>query len=395
MDTPPTITIRRPDDILAVLPYRLGFRPRDSVVLLGMRGPRNRFGLVSRADLADVGDPDVGPRLLRDIARLMAEDGADDVFVAVYTDLPRTRLARDPLVAGALAHLRQVGNWAEPPGPWVVGDRTYGCWGTAEECAPAAGAVADLEHGEVAATMVLHGLTVAPAREELTVARVAGPGRRRAAAVAAREARRRRAEVRARCGGGAAEPGAVFGLTDAVPATDQNEMEAWREEERRRWVRLVAEARRGGELPAAELGRLSAGLEDALVRDTVLCGVIRPTSPPATTRALVEATLDLVLRSGGPEPDLSRVAPAEHVLRAVAACVPRRAGAQALAALAFLAWWQGDGARADVLARQALAAGPRTRLAAIVGHLLQARVAPGWVGGTGAGDRPAPDAPIR
>src|SRR5690606_26126613 len=69
-----TITISQPEDIVAYLPYRLGFRPRDSVVLLAMCGERNRLGLVTRADLADIGHPRVGPALVRDVSRLMAEE---------------------------------------------------------------------------------------------------------------------------------------------------------------------------------------------------------------------------------------------------------------------------------------------------------------------------------
>lgn len=393
MDTPTTLRISRPDDLLAVLPYRLGFRPRNSVVLLGLRGPRGRLGLVSRADLADVGDPATGTGLLRDIADLMHEDGARDVFVALYCDLPRDALAADPVVARALTHLRDVTGWADPPGPWVVGDRTYGLWGTAQECGPATGEVADLERGEVAATMVLHGLTVAADREHLGVPRTGDVQRRRHASRAAREARRDVAVVRARCGGGAPVPGAVFGLSDAVPAADQGEMEVWREGELRRWSALVAHARRGAALPADELGRLSAGLDDELVRDGVLCSVVGPPAAHLPGRDPVGGTLDLVMLAGAPEPDPVRVGPAEHVLRALAACVPRRAGAQALAVLAFLAWWQGDGARADVLAAQALRAVPGTRLAEIVGKLLAARLAPGWV--QGAGNAPASGPPIR
>src|SRR5690606_25690737 len=96
MDTPTTLRISRPDD------------------LLGLRGPRGRLGLVARADLADVGDPATGTGLLRDIADLMHEDGARDVFVALYCDLPRDALAADPVVARALTHLRDVTGWADP-----------------------------------------------------------------------------------------------------------------------------------------------------------------------------------------------------------------------------------------------------------------------------------------
>ncbi len=393
MDTT-TFTISQPEDIVAYLPYRLGFRPRDSVVLLAMCGERNRLGLVTRTDLTDIGHPRVGPALLRDVSRLMDQEGAHDVFVVLYSDLPRDRLAADPLVRGALEHLRTLTSWADPPGPWVVGAGTYGCWGTGEACAPATRDVAELDERPVVATLVLHGLALVPAREDLAVARTTDADRRRAATRAAREGRRRLAELRAGSGGGAALPGAAFGAPGAVPAVDQRAMVEWREDERRRWERLVALAVRGAVLPANELGLLAAALEDNTVRDSVLCSVIHPLSGRVLDRVRTEQVLDLAMLPGGPPPDQDRVEPAAAVLRALAACAPRRSGALALGLLAWIAWWCADGARADVLAQQALRARPRTRLAELVDQALAARLPPGWVR-TASGDPAAPGAPIR
>ncbi|WP_193311390.1 DUF4192 domain-containing protein [Georgenia satyanarayanai] len=391
---PTTITISQPEDIVAYLPYRLGFRPRDSVVLLAMCGARNRLGLVTRADLTHIGHPRLGAALVRDVARLMEEEGAHDVFVVLYSDLPRDRLSADPLVRRAVEHLRTLTSWADPPGPWVVGAGTYGCWGTGEECAPATRDVAELDQRPVVATLVLHGLALVPAREDLAVARTTDAERRRSATRAVREGRRRLAGLRARSGGGAAVPGAAFGVPGAVPAVDQREMDEWREEERRRWERLVALAVRGAVLPAGELGLLAAALEDNTVRDSVLCSVVHPLSGRVLDRARTEEILDLAMLPGGPPPDQDRVEPAAAVLRALAACVPGRSGALALGLLAWIAWWCADGARADVLARQALRARPRTRLAELVDQALAARLPPGWVR-AGSGDPAAPGPPIR
>ncbi|PFG46361.1 uncharacterized protein DUF4192 [Amycolatopsis sulphurea] len=52
--TPPgadRIALRAPDQIIAALPYLLGFHPADSVVLLGHRVPGTAVGLILRADL--------------------------------------------------------------------------------------------------------------------------------------------------------------------------------------------------------------------------------------------------------------------------------------------------------------------------------------------------------
>ena len=54
-----TIRLRGPADIIAVLPYHLGYRPADSLVVVCLR--RNRIGVVGRVDLPP---PDVQPHLV-------------------------------------------------------------------------------------------------------------------------------------------------------------------------------------------------------------------------------------------------------------------------------------------------------------------------------------------
>ena len=46
---PTCIRLGGPSDILAVLPYQLGFHPRDSLVVVSLHG--TRMGLVQRIDL--------------------------------------------------------------------------------------------------------------------------------------------------------------------------------------------------------------------------------------------------------------------------------------------------------------------------------------------------------
>ena len=48
-----TVTVSGPPDLIAVLPYQLGFHPRDCVVAVVLHG--RRMGMVARADL--VPDP--------------------------------------------------------------------------------------------------------------------------------------------------------------------------------------------------------------------------------------------------------------------------------------------------------------------------------------------------
>ncbi|MFD0787811.1 DUF4192 family protein, partial [Micromonospora azadirachtae] len=56
---PPRLAVRSPADLLAAVPYLLGFHPADSVVVVAMRGRRVVFA--ARADLPDPAEDPVGP----------------------------------------------------------------------------------------------------------------------------------------------------------------------------------------------------------------------------------------------------------------------------------------------------------------------------------------------
>jgi hypothetical protein len=77
------ITLRGPGDVLAVLPYQLGYHPRNSIVAISLRG--RRVGLVVRTDLppdddaAWVVDALLGP---------LVRDHATSVIVVGYEDDP-------------------------------------------------------------------------------------------------------------------------------------------------------------------------------------------------------------------------------------------------------------------------------------------------------------------
>ena len=95
------ITLRGPGDVLAVLPYQLGYHPRSCVVAVSLRD--RRVGLVARTDLpppehaGTVVDALVGP-LLR--------DGATSVIVIGYEDEPE---ASQPSLLALVERLERAG----------------------------------------------------------------------------------------------------------------------------------------------------------------------------------------------------------------------------------------------------------------------------------------------
>ncbi len=81
---PRTLRLSCEADVLAFVPYTLGFLPRDSVVLVAV-GPRGT-PMVARADL--VGDADDRLDLAQELARACAGNRAEHVLVVAYTDDP-------------------------------------------------------------------------------------------------------------------------------------------------------------------------------------------------------------------------------------------------------------------------------------------------------------------
>jgi hypothetical protein len=103
------VRIGGPADILGVLPYRIGFHPTESLVVVCLEGPRRRDRLVMRVDLPS---PAAQRGVVADIAERVAHVGASSSVVVVYTagsdaGRGRTRLARAGLVQALRSALRR------------------------------------------------------------------------------------------------------------------------------------------------------------------------------------------------------------------------------------------------------------------------------------------------
>lgn len=81
------ITLRGPGDVVAILPYQLGYHPHDSVVVVSLRG--RLVGLVARADLPPPGYADPAASLL--VGPLL-RDGATSVIVVGYEEVADSSL---------------------------------------------------------------------------------------------------------------------------------------------------------------------------------------------------------------------------------------------------------------------------------------------------------------
>jgi len=384
MTTTQTVRLTEPRDLIAHIPYRLGFHPAESAVLVVLhltpRGTR-QVGLVARMDLADLAGPGTGASAASVLAGHVAACEPDEVQLVLYTGIPDDswRLHR---VVDHLAEALDEALWPLAPDldPWLVGPEAWRHLSPCS-CCPAPGRPLDeLSASPAALAMAVAGVGVAEDRADLGVERVRDAGALGVAHEAGQRARERRAEVLRVCGGAPLVRGAAFGAPGARAAHDQAPLRRWRQEQAELWDSTVASAvtaRPGHGTSPDTLGRLLVGLGDKIVRDAVVAATMAGRSG----RAADHLDPDTLVRSFETEapPDGDVVGDAIALAHAVATHAEPGAGGAALGLLAYLAWWGNEGARAEVVARQALSEEPGHRLAELVVTALEAGMPPAWV----------------
>jgi hypothetical protein len=168
------VRLSGPGDLVATVPHLFGFVPTESVVLLGLHGPRKRINLTLRLDLCPPEDDRV---VAADLARRVRHSEPDAVHIVVLTSadddddgLPRRALVAELEAAVGLpvvdALLVRDGRW------W-----SYRCHDP--HCCPPGGTPVDPQSDGVTAMAAAHavlGRSVLPDRDAVvrTVAAPAG-----------------------------------------------------------------------------------------------------------------------------------------------------------------------------------------------------------------------------
>lgn len=164
------VKITTPDDIVGMLPHRLGFHPAESLVVVCLEGPRQRDRLVMRVDL-------VSARLEQELARELAGRvrgvGASAAVVVCYTEAAvgaGDRLARARLVDRLVELLRADGIGVIEA--LLVRDGRWWSYHCADEsCCPGSGrllpAALTPAASHYAAESVANGAVVWPDRDAL------------------------------------------------------------------------------------------------------------------------------------------------------------------------------------------------------------------------------------
>jgi len=173
---PERLRLRSASDLLAVVPYLMGFHPSDSVVLVGFGERTVRF--LARADLPEPDDP--GPT--RHLVEVTDRQAIDEVALVGYG--PPARV--DPAVLEVCGALDQIGLPVREA-LRVTDDRYWSYLCGDQQCCPPEGTPLPVASNPIAVSAVVAGCVALPDRAamEQRVAPVAGAEREAFAAATA------------------------------------------------------------------------------------------------------------------------------------------------------------------------------------------------------------------
>ena len=373
-----TIRLRGPADIITVLPYHLGYRPAESLVVVCLM--RNRIGVVGRIDLPP---PDVDPDLVAvELLPIVRRERPDAVVLVGFESThgqaePASVAMRDAIESAGIRVVERL----------VVRDGRWWSLDCDRDCCPAEGEPVQTDD-EVPAVSdyIVRGRRPAGSRADL----------------AARLTHRPEPEQDRRC--------AAFVNDLATARRSRSALQRRRRRMLQDWARILDLTPSGPDAVAAPPPRddeawawAVVSLLDVAVRDLLIAWLCPGTLDlevfPASLRRLAESVLPP--RSSGPARDArdardasdARSAPVaedavedtvEDVvgeglvdrLAMVCRAAPPELSPGPLTVLAHVVWWQGDGALARTALDQALAVDPDYRLAALLERMVDVAARP-------------------
>ncbi|HET9519016.1 MAG TPA: DUF4192 domain-containing protein [Actinoplanes sp.] len=336
------LTVSSPADLIAAVPYLLGFHPADSLTVIAVQDGRVVF--VARHDLPDPAiAPDLAEVQTRHVASIVARQGADAAWVVGHGTADRVTPAATLLGAD----LERLGVPVIDV-LRVTDGRYFSYVCTEPACCPPEGMPIDTASSVVAAAATYAGCVALPDRESLAaqVDPVTGP--ERAAMRAATEvAHNRMIALLAVDGAGAAEP--------AAAAIGRALLRAGRTAVRSAFRRYRA----GRQLDDVEIAWLGTLLAHVPVRDYAW-------------ERIGDDDWQLQLWA-----DVVRRVEAVHL--PAPACL-----------LAFAAWRCGQGALAAVAVERARSQDPGYSMAVLLDEVLRSALPPSVVADWPSRSRPAP-----
>lgn len=315
------VHLREPAQLLAALPYLIGFRPENSVVVLGHRAPEGtRVGLVLRGDIPRREDR---ARQARALAPRLASMPLTGVTLVVVGG--KRRPGSPPPHAGFVEELANtLGDIGLPVlhALWAAGISEGAPWGCYAD-PDCSGELPDPRATVAAATATEHGTVVFDSRDELA------------------------ALLAPRCPDALARRSAELTRLPSLPWPDETCVS-----DAASVIRAAFERQLRGEGPPTdeEAVLLASALTIAEIRDVCLAMAV----PPGTQAALAAERLWLTLVRELPAPER----------------------AEAATLLGYTAYMRGDGTFAGMALDNALAADPNHVLAGLLKTVLRRGMSP-------------------
>lgn len=352
-----TIRLRAPAEMLATLPYQLGFHPRDALVVVTMRG--TRVGLVARVDLPP--EEHVAGVVSALLPGVLREDPSSVLLVGY----DRKDLPCRPLVEAVAGALRAEG--VPVHHCLVVRDGRWSALHCRDGCCPA-GEMPLPRPEDCPAVAQFVGLEVGPLPARESLAESLAPDPRLSGAVAR----------------------ALPAVRERWPAAGGPREHAHQRSVRRltvlsRWSALCDTSISGAPVDRTapeDAALLLASLRDVALRDGLIAWLCPGTLPlEALDEDLVDALASTLGARPGPTPGHSRADAIHHrrlISRLSWLCraAPGDCAAPVLTVLAGVAWSGGDGALAGTALERALAAEPGYRLALLLERMVALAIRP-------------------
>jgi hypothetical protein len=360
-----TIHLSGPADVLAVLPYQLGFHPQDCLVAVSLHG--TRVGLVQRIDLPPPGH--IGDAVVAMMSPLR-QDNPSSVVLIGFEERAGESLAMLNEMAGACraAGVDVADRLVVRSGRWFAPD--------CQSCCPPEGL--RLPHpSEVPAVAEFVGREICPLPDRAALADRLEPNRplmSLSLSVLADE----RLAVR-------------LAATDA----GEDELDECRAIELEVWARILCaedDAESIEDLPAQDLATLAVSLTDVDLRDALIAWLC----PRTLAQELIDPVLAIQMEGALPEPpwlggnirpggnimgggDIEQVIALQRIeqrLCKLCAALPDVWAVPALTVLATFTWWRGDGALTRVALDRSLRVDPHYRLAQLLERMVDLAIRP-------------------
>jgi len=373
-----TIHLSGPADVLAVLPYQLGFHPRDALVAVSLHG--TRMGLVQRIDLPppehvlDAVTAMIGP-LRQDNPRavlLIGFEEREGESRAMLDEMSRVCSAH-----GVEVHDRMV----------VRGGRWYNL-DCIQSCCPTEGRELPAP-SEVPAVAEFVGRGICPLPDRSALAdrvEISSPLLSRAVSTLANELVELRREATDVDESEIGERESELQETESEVHDAESELNACRASELAVWSRVLCDeddAEPVQALPPQDLAMLAVSLTDVDLRDGLIAWLCPGTLPPELIDPMLfdqmsQALLEPVWLDGdrGDVEQVMALQRIEHRLCELCAALPDEWAVSTLTVLASFTWWRGDGALTRIALDRALRVDPHYRLAQLLERMVDLAIRP-------------------